>query len=87
MLRGRIFEINEEIIMGGQICVFLHFSQKNSSVTYMMKLYVNSYFILMKTLTTWFGQKMSRGHVVDIYIAWVENDNFKIVILGYLEAF
>ena len=30
--------------------------------------------------------RISRGHVVDIYIALVENGNFKIAILGYLKA-
>ena len=42
-----------------------------------MKLYVNFYFILMKTLSIQFGQKLSRGRVVDIHIALVENGNFK----------
>ena len=30
--------------------------------------------------------RISRGHVVDIYIALMENGNFKIAILGYLKA-
>ena len=46
----------------------------------MMKLYINSYFILMKTLAIQFGQKMSRGHVEYIYVALVEDINFKILI-------
>ena len=31
----------------------------------------------MKTLAIQFGQKMSRGHVEYIYVAWVKNVNFK----------
>ena len=52
----------------------------------MMKLYVNSYFVLMKTLAI--EKKMSRGHVKYIYVAWVIKISIlTILILGYLEAF
>ena len=55
-----------------------------------MKLYVNSYFILMKTLAIQFGQKLYRAHVEYIYVAWVENVNFKNcnfrVLRGILEG-
>ena len=44
----------------------------------MMKLYVNSYFILMKTFAIKFGKKkVYWGHLEYIYVAWVENVNFK----------
>ena len=41
----------------------------------MMKLYVNSYFILTKTLIIHFGQKYCLEHVE--YVAWVENVDFQ----------
>ena len=56
-----------------------------------MKLDVNFYFTLMKTLNFISSKKLSRGHVVDIYIAWVENYknkncNFR-VLRDILEGF
>ena len=58
----------------------------------MMKLYLNSYFILMKTLIIYFGQKkLSREHKEYFYVAWVENVNFKNcnfrVLRSILEGF
>ena len=62
--------------MGRQGGIYLHISLigiQPFSLQYMMKLHVNyNLFILMIWL-----KMMSRGHVVDIYIAWVENDNLK----------
>ena len=62
--------------MARQGGIYLHISLigiQPFSLRYMMKLYVNyNFFILMIWL-----KMMSRGHVVDIYIAWVENDNLK----------
>ena len=52
-----------------------------------MKLDVNFYFTLMKTLNFISSKKLSRGHVVDIYIALLEKSNFKNCNLGYLKAF
>ena len=42
-----------------------------------MKLDVNFYFTLMKTLNFISSKKLSRGQVVDIYIALLEKSNFK----------
>ena len=42
-----------------------------------MKLDVNFYFTLMKTLNFISSKKLSRGHVVDIYIALLKKSNFK----------
>ena len=42
-----------------------------------MKLDVNFYLTLMKTLNFISSKKLSRGHVVDIYIALLEKSNFK----------
>ena len=42
-----------------------------------MKLDVNFYFTLMKTLNFISSKKLSRGHVVDIYIALLEKSNFE----------
>ena len=53
-----------------------------------MKLDVNFYFTLMKTLNFISSKKLSRGHVVVIYIALlVKRAILKIAILGYLKAF
>ena len=53
-----------------------------------MKLCVNSYFVLSQFDL---AKKLSRGHVVDIYVAWAEicknkNCNFR-VLRGILEGF
>ena len=80
MLRGKIFEINEEIRIVGQICspyLFIFLSQNFLSATYDETLCKFLLYTNKGSHDLFWSKILRREHVEYVYVAWVENVNFK----------
>ena len=67
--------------------LFLRLSQKFFPATYDETLCKFLFCTYEDSCNLIWSKKLSRGHVVDIYVAWVQNSNFRNCKFGYKELF